>query len=60
MDVQNFVGLHEKAHTLQYQVLGPLYGPIYLLNGGFSGPGGNSFEQAAQDYGSGRGSWWPW
>ncbi|MDZ7925593.1 MAG: RHS repeat-associated core domain-containing protein [Marinagarivorans sp.] len=49
------IGLHEKAHTLQYQVLGPLYGPIYLLNGGFAGPGGNSFEQSAQDYGSGRG-----
>lgn len=54
------IGLHEKAHTLQYQVLGPFYGPVYLLNGGFSGPNGNPLEQAAQDYGNNKGSWWPW
>jgi hypothetical protein len=47
-------------HTYQYQALGPFYGLAYLLSGGFSGPSGNPYEQAAQNYGSGKGSWWPW
>jgi len=40
----------------------PFYAPVYLLNGGFSGPAGNPFEQAAQVYGRnlGQGEWWPW
>ena len=54
------LGPHEGGHTYQSQILGPLFGPAYLLVGGFSGPSGNPFEQAAQNYGSGRGSWWPW
>lgn len=54
------VGLHERAHTYQAQVLGPLFGPVYMLTGGFSGPPRNPFERAAQEHGSGRGGWWPW
>ena len=53
------IGLHEKAHTLQYQVLGPLFLPTYFVSGGVSGPTGNPFENAAQNYGSGNGGWWP-
>lgn len=53
------IGLHEKAHTYQQQVLGPLFLLEYLRSGGFTGPGGNPYEQAAQNYGSGRGGWWP-
>ena len=66
LQVKN-VGEHEKAHTYQYQTLGPFFGPAYMLAGGFSGPTnpsattrGNPFEDAAQRYGSGQGSWWPW
>jgi len=65
LSVKN-VGKHEQAHTYQYQALGPLFGPAYMLAGGFSGPTdpsgrpGNVFEDAAQRYGSGQGSWWPW
>jgi hypothetical protein len=53
-------GKHEEGHTYQYQALGPLFGPAYMLAGGFSGPQGNPFERAAQNYGASRGSWWPW
>jgi hypothetical protein len=28
------IGRHEEAHTYQYQVLGPLFGLVYLLLGG--------------------------
>ncbi|MBK6585164.1 MAG: hypothetical protein IPG20_20210 [Gammaproteobacteria bacterium] len=52
------IGRHEQAHTYQYQVLGPLFLPTYFLRGGISGPTGNPFEHAAQEYGSGRGGWW--
>jgi len=51
-------GKHEQAHTHQYEVLGPLFGSAYMLQGGFIGPSGfsrprgNPFEDAAQDYGS--------
>ena len=52
------IGLHEAAHTYQYQVLGILYLPIYFILGGVDKD--NRFEQAAQRYGSNEGSWWPW
>ena len=53
------VGLHEEAHTYQFQVYGIFYGPAYLLSGGFLSPNQygefdtslNHFEQEAQDYG---------
>jgi hypothetical protein len=54
------IGRHEEAHTWQYQVLGPLFIPVYFICGGVSGPCGNPLEQAAQDFGRGSGSWWPW
>jgi len=44
-------GLHEEAHTYQYQQYGPFYLPAYMASGGFSGPEGNHFEREAQDYG---------
>jgi hypothetical protein len=50
------LGRHEAAHTFQYQVLGPLFVPVYLLCGGISAR--NPFERAANDYAAG-GSWWP-
>lgn len=53
------IGLHEKAHTLQYQVLGPFFFPLYMMLGGFSGPAGNPLERAAQDYAKGKPDWWP-
>ncbi|MFA5688234.1 MAG: DUF6531 domain-containing protein [Kiritimatiellales bacterium] len=49
-------GLHEMGHTYQYQLLGPLFLPIYLFSGGVSA--GNPFEQAADDFALG-GSWMP-
>lgn len=42
------LGLHEKAHTYQYQRWGPFYLPIYLGNGGISAR--NPFENSADDY----------
>lgn len=51
------VGRHEQAHTLQYQLLGPLFLPAYLCCGGISAR--NPFERAANDYAAG-GPWWPW
>lgn len=49
---------HERAHVLQYMVLGPLFLPLYLMCGGISVR--NRFEHAADRYAkSGRG-WWPW
>ncbi len=51
------LGLHEEAHTLQYEALGPLFLPLYFLCGGISGR--NRFERAANAYAAG-GSWWPW
>lgn len=49
---------HERAHVLQYMVLGPLFLPLYFLHGGPSVR--NRFERAADCYAqSGRG-WWPW
>lgn len=52
------IGDHERAHVYQYWVLGPLFLPLYFLNGGISAH--NRFEQAADRYAqTGRG-WWPW
>ncbi|HEX7769602.1 MAG TPA: hypothetical protein VF422_06195 [Dokdonella sp.] len=49
---------HERAHVLQYMVLGPLFLLLYFLCGGISVR--NRFERAADRYAaSGRG-WWPW
>ena len=49
---------HERAHVLQYMVLGPLFLPLYLACGGVRGS--NRFERAADRYAlTGRG-WWPW
>jgi len=50
------VGRHEAAHTRQYQVLGPLFLPVYFLCGGIAAR--NPFERAANDYAAG-GHWWP-
>lgn len=51
------LGDHERAHVLQYMVLGPLFLPVYLLCGGVSVR--NPFERAADRYAlTGRG-WWP-
>ncbi|MEM6405557.1 MAG: hypothetical protein AAF669_03030 [Pseudomonadota bacterium] len=52
------VGLHEAAHTYQYQVLGILFLPVYLILGGANK--NNRLEQAAQRYATHEGSWWPW
>lgn len=52
------LGKHEEAHTLQYQVLGPLFLPLYALTQILSSP--TPFERAADRYAeTGRG-WWPW
>ena len=52
------LGDHERAHVLQYMVLGPLFLPLYLLLGGVSAR--NPLERAADRYAlTGRG-WWPW
>jgi hypothetical protein len=53
------VGAHEEGHTYQAQVLGPFYGPAWLLGGGRSGLS-NPLEAVAQRYAAGCGSWWPW
>jgi RHS repeat-associated protein len=51
------VGLHEQAHTYQYQVLGPLFVPAWAL---FGGPqASNPFERAADDFAQGTKGWWP-
>ncbi|WP_141730774.1 hypothetical protein [Oligoflexus tunisiensis] len=52
------LGLHEQAHTWQYQILGPFFVPVYFLVGGITVR--NPLEQAAQSFGRGKGSWWPW
>lgn len=49
---------HERAHVLQYMVLGPLFLPLYLLCGGISVR--NRFERAADRYAHGGSGWWPW
>ena len=49
---------HERAHTYQYEALGVLFLPLYLLGGGPTAR--NPFEHAADRYArTGRG-WWPY
>lgn len=50
------LGLHEQAHTFQYQVFGPTFLPAYFLSGGISAS--NPFELAANRYALG-GSFFP-
>ncbi len=51
------LGAHEEAHTLQYQVLGPFFLPLYALTQVLRSP--TPFERAADLYArTGRG-WWP-
>jgi hypothetical protein len=50
------LGLHEQAHTFQYQVFGPTFLPAYFLSGGISAS--NPFELAANRYARG-GSFFP-
>lgn len=52
------LGDHERAHVLQYMVLGPLFLPAYLLCGGVSVR--NPFERAADRYAMTGEGWWPW
>lgn len=49
---------HERAHVLQYMVLGPLFLPVYLACGGISVR--NRFERAADRYALSGAGWWPW
>ncbi len=49
---------HERAHVLQYMVLGPLFLPVYLACGGVSVR--NRFERAADRYAQTGQGWWPW
>ena len=49
---------HERAHVLQYLVLGPAFLPLYLLCGGIGVR--NRFERAADRYASTGAGWWPW
>lgn len=49
-------GRHEQGHTYQYQVLGAFYFIPYLLDHPFQWQ--NGFEDAADRYGAGKGSWW--
>lgn len=52
------LGDHERAHVLQYLVLGPAFLPLYFLLGGVSVR--NPLERAADRHAlTGRG-WWPW
>ncbi|HUO82673.1 MAG TPA: hypothetical protein VM616_07440 [Gammaproteobacteria bacterium] len=48
---------HERAHTYQYQALGPFFLPVYFAFGGIHAR--NPFERAANAYAEG-GHWWPW
>jgi hypothetical protein len=51
------LGAHEEAHTLQYQLLGPFFLPLYALTQLLPSP--TPFERAADIYAkTGRG-WWP-
>lgn len=52
------LGRHEEAHTRQYQVLGPLFLPVYLLT--LLLPSPTPFERAADRYAYSGEGWWPW
>lgn len=56
-EAQVRLGDHERAHVLQYMVLGPLFLPLYLLCGGISVR--NRFERAADRYALTGAGWWP-
>jgi RHS repeat-associated protein len=47
------IGPHEEGHTYQYERLGPLFLPAYLLYGGISDS--NPFEKSADNYGRNTG-----
>lgn len=49
---------HERAHVLQYMVLGPLFLPLYMACGGIGVR--NRFERAADRYAATGAGWWPW
>ena len=48
---------HERAHVLQYLVLGPLFLPVYFVCGGISAR--NPFERAADLFALTGKGWWP-
>ena len=52
------LGRHEEAHTWQYQLLGPLFLPLYLLTLFLPSP--TPFERAADLYAHTGKGWWPW
>lgn len=52
------LGAHERAHVLQYLVLGPLFLPVYFICGGVSAS--NPFERAADLFALTGKGWWPW
>lgn len=52
------LGKHEEAHTRQYQVLGPLFLPVYLVT--LLLPSPTPFERAADRYAHSVEGWWPW
>ncbi|WP_184410896.1 hypothetical protein [Xanthomonas translucens] len=52
------LGDHERAHVLQYLLLGPLFLPLYFACGGVSVR--NPLERAADCYALHGHGWWPW
>jgi len=64
------IGEHEEGHTYQYEVLGPLFLPVYIVAGAFAQPFNkfsfegifdlpNPFEKAADVYKKTGMGWWP-
>ena len=55
-------GQHEEAHTFQSEALGIAFLPVYFAASGFVNwrSDSNPFEHAADQYGRGDGSFWPW
>lgn len=56
------LGDHERAHTYQYEVLGPFFLPAYVLLGCLRGAiiaASNPFEAAADRYALTHRGWWP-
>lgn len=51
------LGRHEEAHTLQYQVLGPVFLPVYIAT--LLLPSPTPFERAADLYAHSGDGWWP-
>jgi hypothetical protein len=52
------LGAHEEAHTRQYQLLGPLFLPIYALTQLLPSP--TPLERAADTFAQTGTGWWPW